>query len=111
MKNIFEMNNVLGKKLSDLIRGFPVKNIQGTLGREISSIAFDSREVEDGSLFIAVHGFKQDGFKFVNDAIARGTSLTLRSLTEATASSQRRVFLLGGFIGESTGEVLCCDAR
>ena len=71
---IWKMNNASKQKLSTLIQGFPVKNIQGILNREISSIVFDSRKVEDGSLFVAIHGFKQDGFKFINDAIARGTS-------------------------------------
>ena len=73
-KNVCKMNNELGRKLSALIQGLPVKNVQGTLSREISSVAFDSREVEDGGLFVAVHGFKQDGFKFINDAITRGAS-------------------------------------
>ena len=74
MRNIYKMKNGLGRKLSALIQEFPVKNIQGTLNREISSIAFDSREVKKGSLFVAIHGLKQDGFKFINDAIARGAS-------------------------------------
>jgi len=71
---VWEMSNMSEQKLSALIQGFPVKNIQGILNREISSIVFDSRKVKDGSLFVAIHGFKQDGFKFINDAIARGTS-------------------------------------
>jgi len=74
IRNICKMKNGLGKKLSALIKEFPVKNIRGTLNREISSIAFDSREVKNGSLFVAIHGLKQDGFRFINDAIARGAS-------------------------------------
>ncbi|MCL0045108.1 UDP-N-acetylmuramoyl-L-alanyl-D-glutamate--2,6-diaminopimelate ligase [Nitrospinaceae bacterium] len=68
------MSKLSGRKLSALIQGFPVRGVEGALSQEISSIAFDSREVEDGGLFVAIRGFKQDGFKFVNDAIARGAS-------------------------------------
>ncbi|SVD51217.1 uncharacterized protein METZ01_LOCUS404071, partial [marine metagenome] len=68
------MNGVSKQKLSALIHGLPVRNIQGILDREISSVVFDSRKAKAGSLFVAIHGFKQDGFKFINDAIARGTS-------------------------------------
>lgn len=71
---IWTMNNTSKQKLSTLIHGFPVKNILGMLNREISSVVFDSRKAETGSLFVAVHGFQQDGFKFISDAIARGAS-------------------------------------
>ncbi|SVB10189.1 uncharacterized protein METZ01_LOCUS163043, partial [marine metagenome] len=73
-KNIYKVNKVLSQKLSTLIKEFPVKDVKGVLSRKISSIAFDSREVKDGDLFIAIHGFKENGSKFVNDAIARGAS-------------------------------------
>ena len=71
---IYNMSKLSGRKLSALIQGFPVRGVDGELSQEISSIAFDSREVEDGGLFMAIPGFKQDGFKFVDDAIARGAA-------------------------------------
>jgi UDP-N-acetylmuramoyl-L-alanyl-D-glutamate--2,6-diaminopimelate ligase len=73
-KNIYKMNNLSNQKLSTLIEGFPVKGVKGVLNRKISSVAFDSREVESGGLFFAVRGVKQNGFKFVSDAIDRGAS-------------------------------------
>ena len=72
--NIYKMSKLSGRKLSALIQGFPVRCVEGALSQEISSIAFDSREIGDGALFVAIRGFKQDGFKFINDAIARGAS-------------------------------------
>jgi UDP-N-acetylmuramoyl-L-alanyl-D-glutamate--2,6-diaminopimelate ligase len=59
-------------KLSQLIKGFPVLNVMGTLEKEITSIAFDSRNVKPGSLFVAIPGLKQDGSQFIQDAIHRG---------------------------------------
>jgi UDP-N-acetylmuramoyl-L-alanyl-D-glutamate--2,6-diaminopimelate ligase len=42
----------------------------GDLG--VAEIAYDSRGVKPGTLFVAIHGEKTDGNKFVPDAIARG---------------------------------------
>ena len=43
--NIYKMSKLSGRKLSALIQGFPVRGVEGALSQEISSIAFDSREV------------------------------------------------------------------
>ena len=59
-------------KLSQLVKGFPIQNVMETLEKEISSIAFDSRKVTPGSLFVAIPGLKQDGSRFIQDAIQRG---------------------------------------
>jgi len=59
-------------RLSQLIKGFPVLNVMGTLEKEISSIAFDSRKVEPKSLFVAIPGLKEDGSRFIEDAVQRG---------------------------------------
>lgn len=61
-------------KLSELVLGFPLLNVMGTLDKEISSIAFDSRNARPGSLFVAVHGLKQNGARFIQDAIRQGTT-------------------------------------
>lgn len=39
---------------------------------DIRGIAYDSRKVEAGSLFVAIPGFREEGFRFVEDAIQRG---------------------------------------
>ena len=72
--NILEMNGIAKKNLSSLIQGFTIKNTKGILDRKISSIAFDSRKVKKESLFVAVPGFKENGFNFINDSIKQGAS-------------------------------------
>jgi len=62
------------QKLSTLIRGLPVKKVHGKLNRDISSVVFDSRKAKTGSLFVAIQGLRQDGSRFINDAIDRGAS-------------------------------------
>ncbi|TMD58547.1 MAG: UDP-N-acetylmuramoyl-L-alanyl-D-glutamate--2,6-diaminopimelate ligase [Chloroflexi bacterium] len=39
---------------------------------EVRSIAYDSRRVEPGALFVAIPGFHRDGHEFVADALSRG---------------------------------------
>jgi UDP-N-acetylmuramoyl-L-alanyl-D-glutamate--2,6-diaminopimelate ligase len=60
------------RKLSDLLRGTPAENILGSLERDITSLAFDSRKVEPGGLFVAIHGYRDDGDRFIEDALRRG---------------------------------------
>src|SRR5256885_15385651 len=46
---------------------------------EISGIAYDSREVGPGGLFVAVPGFHTDGRKFLAEAVQGAQSLRLVS--------------------------------
>jgi UDP-N-acetylmuramoyl-L-alanyl-D-glutamate--2,6-diaminopimelate ligase len=39
---------------------------------EVRAIAYDSRRVAPGTLFVAITGFHRDGHDFVDDAVARG---------------------------------------
>jgi UDP-N-acetylmuramoyl-L-alanyl-D-glutamate--2,6-diaminopimelate ligase len=39
---------------------------------EITMVCADSRKVGHGALFIAIHGYKDDGLKYIHDALKRG---------------------------------------
>lgn len=59
-------------RLAKLLRGIDSGGA-GTFGDlEIAEIAYDSRRVKPGTLFVAIRGEKTDGNKFVADAAARG---------------------------------------
>src|SRR5437763_7304734 len=62
---------------------------------EVSSLAYDSRDVEPGALFFCVPGFEADGHDFAGDAVGRG----------ATALVVERPLGLG------VPEVVVADAR
>ncbi len=61
-------------KLGDLLNGVETSTglTAAALGREVTDIAHDSRNVVPGSLFVAVRGFHSDGHQFVPQAIRQG---------------------------------------
>jgi len=59
-------------KLADLARGVPGATLEGNGEVEINGIAYDSRRVKAGDLFVAVEGLRADGHAFAGDALARG---------------------------------------
>jgi UDP-N-acetylmuramoyl-L-alanyl-D-glutamate--2,6-diaminopimelate ligase len=60
--------------LTSVVEGLDFDRIKGDLTIEISSIAYDSREVVEHSVFVAISGFEVDGHDFIDQAIKRGAS-------------------------------------
>ena len=58
--------------LSSLTRRFPITARQGDSDPHITSLSYDSRTVEDGSLFFALPGVHVDGHAYITDAVERG---------------------------------------
>lgn len=51
--------------------------VKGPQNCEIEGIAYDSRQVRPGWLFVALHGHKQDGTDYIADAVSRGAVAVL----------------------------------
>ncbi|MFD2553010.1 UDP-N-acetylmuramoyl-L-alanyl-D-glutamate--2,6-diaminopimelate ligase [Sphingobacterium tabacisoli] len=60
--------------LKELLHAVPVIQVEGSLEVEIASVCFDSREVKDGALFVAVRGVHTDGHLFVDKVGALGAA-------------------------------------
>ena len=65
--------------LRELFAGQAVEAVQGTMDRPVRGIAYDSREVEPGFLFVAMDGQHTDGHRFIPDALRRGAAAVLLS--------------------------------
>ena len=59
-------------KLEQLLSTLSGAEIRGNTESEIFSLAYDSRQAQEGCLFFCITGFKMDGHAFAGDAVARG---------------------------------------
>ena len=61
-------------KLKELLQGVEVIETNTDLELNIQQVAYDSRKVESGSLFVAVSGFATDGNRFIPMAMEKGAA-------------------------------------
>ena len=61
-------------RLADLIDGLDILYIRGNLNVDIEGIAYDSRKVRNGYLFVCIDGLKADGHKYVQQALKNGAA-------------------------------------
>jgi UDP-N-acetylmuramoyl-L-alanyl-D-glutamate--2,6-diaminopimelate ligase len=61
-------------RLGDVLDEIEVREVRGGLEKTISGIAFDSRKVERGDVFVAVKGTRADGHTFIDKAIQQGAA-------------------------------------
>ncbi len=81
--------------LLQLLDGFPIiKVYQISFGKflqtqdiAVKSIAYDSRLVKLGSVFVAIRGLKTDGHKFIQDAIEKGAKAVVMEDDAALSDS------------------------
>ena len=64
-------------KLNDILNGLETVSITGDLNIDITNIAYDSRKVEENTLFICIKGFNSDGHKYIESAIEKGAKAFL----------------------------------
>jgi UDP-N-acetylmuramoyl-L-alanyl-D-glutamate--2,6-diaminopimelate ligase len=62
-----------------MVESIAVLETRGDLQRVVKGIAYDSRDVKPGFLFVAMDGQHTDGHAYVEDAIRRGATAVLHS--------------------------------
>jgi len=63
--------------LSELIKGLNPDKIKGDKDVEINDIAYDSRKVKNGSLFVCIEGTVADGHDYIPSALENGARALL----------------------------------
>lgn len=69
---------ILGKlcmetmRLESITRIVQPIQVRGPLNYDIEGIAYDSRQVKENYLFVALHGKREDGAAYIEDALRRG---------------------------------------
>lgn len=59
-------------KLSKLLNKLDYRCVQGSIDNEITTVAYDSRKVQNGSVFICIKGAVSDGHKYAEKACEMG---------------------------------------
>ena len=56
----------------DILREVEISNIRGNLDIKVTGITSDSRNVYENMIFVAIKGYKDNGIKYVKNAIENG---------------------------------------
>jgi len=64
-------------ELKKLLEGVEVRRVTGEPLREIKGIAYHSKQVKKGFLFVAIRGMETDGHQFIGEAVQRGAEAIL----------------------------------
>ena len=64
-------------KLRKLLQDVPVIECTADLDMEVAHIAYDSRKVEQGGMFVAISGFAADGNRFIPMALDKGAAVVV----------------------------------
>ncbi len=79
--------------LKQMMSGLDAVLEHGSWDTEIKNIAYDSRKVEEGSLFVCIQGMAADGHTFIKEAVARGAvAVLVERFADATEQSSEGSF-------------------
>ena len=66
-------------KLKNLLQDIQIIKTNVDMEMEVSSVAYDSRKVVNGGMFVAITGFATDGNKFIPMAMVKGAAVVVTS--------------------------------
>jgi UDP-N-acetylmuramoyl-L-alanyl-D-glutamate--2,6-diaminopimelate ligase len=65
------------KKLKEILFKVNIDSVYGDTDIDINKITFDSRNIEDNTLFIAIKGHNIDGHAYIEESIKKGASVVV----------------------------------
>lgn len=60
--------------LLELLQDCSYLCMQGCMDKKITTICYDSKEVQKGSLFVCLRGYRRDGHDYISEAVKRGAA-------------------------------------
>ena len=99
-------------KLREVLSGCSIRSTRGDLNTDIRGVAYDSRQVRPGYLFVAIKGARVDGNRFVSQAVANGAVAVVSSArpasgtwVEVTDERDALATVAGNFYGHPTKDL------
>jgi UDP-N-acetylmuramoyl-L-alanyl-D-glutamate--2,6-diaminopimelate ligase len=65
------------KELKEILFGVNIDSVYGDTNLSISGISFDSRQVKQNNIFIAIKGYDLDGHNYIDQSINNGASVVV----------------------------------
>ena len=59
-------------RLETLLQEIEYECVQGSLDKEIRALVYDSRKVQQGSVFVCIRGMNYDGHDYVKEVVSKG---------------------------------------
>ena len=81
------------KKLKEILFKVNIDSVYGDTNINVSKITFDSREVKDQALFIAIKGHNFDGHNYIKDATDNGASVIVCENLPSNFKKSRVVYI------------------
>ena len=103
-------------QLSHLIKDLDILQISGDTSGDVSSICYDSKRCQAGSLFVAICGHTSDGHDYISEAANNGARYIVHEKDIHTkpqitsikvADSRRALGVLGKIFFQNPSAVLC----
>ncbi len=63
--------------ISELMKGISCSCLQGSMDREMTTLVYDSRKMEKGSVFVCISGLVSDGHSYVAQAAEKGAAAVI----------------------------------
>jgi len=63
--------------LEKLLNGINVKEVKGTIDKDVKSVKFNSLDVTEGDMFVAVKGTVADGHNYIAKAVESGATVVV----------------------------------
>jgi UDP-N-acetylmuramoyl-L-alanyl-D-glutamate--2,6-diaminopimelate ligase len=77
--------------LSRILKDLPDSDVSGDQNLEIKGVAYDSREVKPGYLFVALRGHQLDGHDYIQEAVRKGAVAVVAERFEAIEGQVTKV--------------------
>ena len=99
------------KKLTDILKNTPVREVCGDTAAAIGGLVYDSRAVKPGDCFFAVPGTQSDGHDYIPIAVEKGAAAIVCERMPADAAEGVAYVLVGitGTNGKTTTATLLYD--
>ena len=87
------------KKLTDILKNTPVREVRGDTAAAIGGLVYDSRAVKPGDCFFAVPGTQSDGHDYIPMAVEKGAAAVVCERMPADAAEGVAYVLVGDSAG------------